>query len=143
MSDLSSTDIGQRIYANLENYKSWSQFAGLIKHKNITLTAVNRFLCHNMLGINNDVTDKNKDYYQPYAKILGFKKSSSALIGFLNENSTIPVLMKLAADKNNLNEVAMKTLASDIKSADIYNYMVYKKSGIKITSDYRHKLVIH
>lgn len=79
--------------SNLRNeYKDFSSFAARLKSKDLTRTRVNRALLHILLQI-------KQQPFRPealYARILGFKKSSSPLLTEIKRTSRIPLISKLA-----------------------------------------------
>lgn len=106
-------EISNRIIKNLDKFKTVSSFIEIIKSKNYTYTRISRCLLHILLDIK-----KNDSNIEPsYARILGFKKDASDLLGILKENSDIPLISKLA--DANIND----SLSKDIDSSNLYYYI--------------------
>ena len=88
--------LARRILSCRNQYETFSQFASLLKTKEITPTRIQRALLHMLLHIQ-DVPEQ-----MPYARVLGFKKSSASLLGEIKKNSRIPLLTKLSDAGKNL-----------------------------------------
>ena len=67
--------LARRILSCRCQYETFSQFANLLKTKEITRTRIQRALLHMLLHI------QSVPAQIPYARVLGFRKNSSALLG--------------------------------------------------------------
>lgn len=105
-------ELSSKIVKNIYKYESFTQFCELLKSKNLTYTRISRVLIHILLGIKND------DYasYQaaPYLRVLGFKKSSAALMHEIKKRASAPLITKVA-------DAPYDLIAKDIFAADVYN----------------------
>ena len=81
--------LARRILSCRDQYKTFSQFADLLKTKEITRTRIQRALLHMLLHI------QSVPAQIPYARVLGFRKNSSALLGKIKKCSSIPLLTRL------------------------------------------------
>jgi len=95
-----SANLANRIINSLNDFKSFSQFADLLKSKEMTRTRINRALLHILLNIKK-IPEIN------YARILGFRKSAQPLLHELKKSSGIPLITKP-------NEVAYDTFAANL-----------------------------
>ena len=77
-----------------------------------------------------------------YARILGFKKSSSELLSALKSNATIPIISKLADARHQLTPIGMEMLETDIQAAHIYDTIVSEKFSIPTVSEFSREIVI-
>lgn len=142
-SDTKRTDLEQRIGNKLEFFTCWSEFVSELKTKNQTYTAISRYLLHALLGIDEGLLTAAKTYhYAPYARVLGFRKDASPLLKELQEHSQIPLLRKIAKDRQTLSLEQQKLLDLDVYAADLYNRILYSKSGIQRKNEYREPLII-
>ena len=94
--------------------------------------------------------------YNYYARILGFRKSQSTLLHELKKVSSIPLITKLKDAENTIidfynenkpnysahSELALRMLAEDINSSEIYNKAVCTKSRQPFKSEYESQLII-
>ena len=81
-------------------------------------------------------------YYAPYARILGFRKDASPLLKELQAHSQIPLLRKIVKERQNLTPEQQKLLDLDVYAANLYNRILFKKSGIQRKNEYREPLII-
>ena len=81
--------LARRILSCRDQYETFSQFANLLKTKEITRTRIQRALLHMLLHI------QSVPAQIPYARVLGFRKNSSALLGKIKKCGSIPLLTRL------------------------------------------------
>lgn len=137
-----NADFALRIKNMLEKFETWTQFTQALKSKNQTYTAISRYLAHVLLGITRkDLSLAAQFRYSPYARVLGFKKASAPLIKEIQKKSRIPVITRLAKERELLSPDQQRLLDLDIRASGIYNHVVFSKSGQKIRSDYRQPLI--
>ena len=141
--DTTRSDLTQRIANKLESFTCWSEFVSDLKTKNQTYTAISRYLLHALLGIDGELLNAAKTYYYaPYARILGFRKDASPLLKELQAHSQIPLLPKIVKERQNLTPEQQKLLDLDVYAANLYNRILFKKSGIQRKNEYREPLII-
>lgn len=142
-SDATRSDLAQRIENKLESFTCWSEFVSDLKTKNQTYTAISRYLLHALLGIDGELLTAAKTYhYAPYAHILGFRKDASPLLKELQAHSQIPLLRKIAKERLELAPDQQKLLDLDVYAANLYNRILFSKSGIQRKNEYREPLII-
>ncbi|MFA9379074.1 MAG: nucleotidyltransferase [Lachnotalea sp.] len=138
-----STSLSNTIENNISNFRNFEDFADLLKSKQYTHTRITRSLIHILLNIESKTPVEetgNESAY--YIRILGFHKSSSQLLSFIHDNTSIPMLSKLADSKNYLNSDGLDMLEQDIYSSDIYNTIVTDKFGCSIPNEFRQNIII-
>ena len=122
------------------NFKEWSS---ALNAKNFTHTRINRALLHLILNIKTeDLMAYEDEDYCMFARILGFKRSSSALLSKIKESTPLPLISKMADARNILTPKALKLLKIDIDTSNIFRNAVYQKFGTLIKDDYTAGLVI-
>lgn len=127
-----SSDLSDKIAKNVYQYKDFESFCDLLKTKNMTYTRISRCLIHILLGL------KESNYIEPsYLRILGLRKDASALLSQIKENSTLPLISKLADAKHSLPEAALILLKEDIFASDLYTTILAHKFGCEFASDYQ------
>ena len=62
-----------------------------------------------------------------YARVLGFKKDSNAILSAIKKNSSIPLITKLADASKLLSEEGIAQLEKDIQVSHIYEMIVSSK----------------
>ncbi len=138
-----SSDMGKRIYNELDSFRCYEEFAKHIKTKQYTLTRINRSLLHILLNI------KARDYqfysqhdFTPYARVLGFRKDSSELLSAIKKHSSIPLITKLADAEKNLNTCGKKMIWQDILAANLYRKIQEEKFHTELPNEYTEGLRI-
>jgi len=114
-------------------------FTGLIeavKTKNYTYSAISRALISVLLGTA-PVRSAAAGTELPYARLLGIRKASSALIKNINEVSGSEIINKLA-DAGSKSPL----LEEDIRASKIYNQVFFQKYGIRLPDEYRRSIII-
>lgn len=125
-----SADLSNRIRKLLPDYRNFTQFCDLLKTKQLTHTRVSRSLMHILLGIHReDMEDYRNAGTVFYARMLGFRRSSTPLLGAIKEHSRIPLISKLADAPSLLTDIGNHQLAQDIRAAHIYQSMVQHTFG--------------
>ncbi len=116
-----SSDLSDRIRNQLDSYRDFDHFCDLLKTKNMTYTRISRCLLHILLNITQEDVDFCKKLdYASYARVLGIRKSAHELLGAIKEQSSIPLLTKLADAEKYLDADALHMLAQDILVSHIY-----------------------
>lgn len=120
--------LADRIVKNLPNYRSYTDFADLLKTKAYTHTRITRSLCHVML----DIQKKHMDTYLSngicfYAKALGFKRDAAPLLKSLKSNSSIPFITKLSLAAPSLCSTGQQMLQQDLRASELYHNRPCKK----------------
>ncbi len=126
-----------------EQFRTWKEFAALLKTKNQTYTAVSRFLAHVLLGLSReDFTLSAKYHNAPYARLLGLRRSASPLIKSIRANADIPVLTRLAEDRAALSKPRRQLLELDLAASEIYRQILSSRSGQEIRSELRQPILV-
>lgn len=137
-----SKGLSNRITATINQYENYKQFADTLKTKNFTYSSISRALTHIMLDIKKDRMDEFVAYdYVGYARILGFKKESSALMSAIKQNGNIPLVSKLKDASSYLDATSLKMLRSDIFAADLYEQIASQKFHHPFRSEYTQEII--
>ena len=89
-----------------------------------------------------DFGELTQDGYAHYARVLGFKKSSSELLTFIKNNSSIPLVTKLANYSKQLNPTAASMLEMDIDASHLYRMVQQMKFKNDIKNEFNEQIVI-
>lgn len=133
--DLSGS-LSQRMANRLKDYRGFSEYASLLKTKEITQTRIQRSLLHLILGI----TEAPKTV--PYAKVLGFRKDSAPLLKEIKKKGSIPLLTKAADAGNLLSGEDWKLFEECTFASNLYYGILSQKSGKKFVHEYEKPVVI-
>lgn len=138
-----SQELSDRIQKHLYDYKEFRSFCDLLKTKNMTYTRISRCLLHILLNIKDeDVETYRLADYIKYAKVLGFKKDSEALLSAIKNNADIPLLTKLADAESLLDDTGIRMLRKEIQINNIYEGISAIKSGSSMINEYSNPIVV-
>jgi len=137
-----SRDLAARIYNNLDRYTSFSQFASLLKSREVTHSRITRSFIHILLDIREkDVRSFISEDYMEYARMLGFRKNSTALLGTIKERGSAQLLTKPAQADRVLSPLGMKMLRQDMLASDIYNSVAADKFSSAFINEYTREVI--
>lgn len=140
-----SEEIANRFVKNRYQFSSFSKFCAINKSRDVTYSRISRILLHLLLDITDaDYQHGKKLDYVPYLRILGFRRTSSALLGTLKKSTAIPVISKLADASAVLSNEALSILEKDIFAADLYDQVLSQNPAKKTTprSEYTREIVL-
>ena len=121
--DLSDALI-RRILKYLNQYESFSQFADLLKTRDITRSAI----CRGLVRIFLDLKEKAPGHI-PYARVLGFRKDSAPLLGQIKKSTSIPMLTKAADASSILNKDGLGIFNQTCEASNLYEMLLCRKTG--------------
>ena len=131
-----SRDLAERIINRSNELNGFLQAASLLKTKELTQTRIQRALLHIILGI------REVPATVPYARVLGFRKESSALLKEIKDSSSIPLITKLADANSLLDESGRSFLYETVFASNIYEKLLCQKSSRNFVHEYQKQLVI-
>lgn len=131
-----STELAQRISNQKNLLQGFSASAALLKTKEITQSRIQRALLHIILGI------QQVPQTVPYARVLGFRKESSALLKEIKANSQIPVITKLADAHTVLDETAQSLLEETTFASNLYENLICLRSKKEFVHEYEKQILI-
>ena len=126
-----SPDLARRIYHHLNTFETFTQFAELLKTKELTYTRICRALLHVLLNIPSDLPAISP----AYVRLLGFKKESSSFLRILQKNSDIPIITKAADYKKLLPKEAHSLFEKDLFASNLYETVKCNKKSTAFTND--------
>lgn len=137
-----SKGLSNRMSASINQYENFKQFTDLLKTKNYTYASISRALTHIMLDVKKERMDEYAaEDYIGYARILGFKKESSALLSAIKQNGSIPLISKLKDASSYLDATSLKMLRSDVFAADLYEQIASQKFHHPFRSEYTQEII--
>lgn len=138
-----SEELSNRIIRNLDQYLSFTQFATLLKSRDITYTRVCRALMHILLNIRQgDYNSLWSDRGIPCLRVLGFRKDASPLLTAIKKEASVPLITKVADASHTLDPDAQSLLAQDIHCADLYRGTAAMHSGMQLPNEYTQGIVL-
>lgn len=140
-SDL-SPELASRLAKQTLQFASCTERIDHLKTKGYTYTRISRALLHLLLGITSEqVFHARALDYAPYARILGFQKSSALLLSHLREKSQIPLITKTADAGKLLTPDALDILETDFFASHLYQAILAGK-GRHIRNEYTKSVII-
>ncbi len=119
--------------------KSFDEITALLKTRQVTDTRIRRVLLHLILGIRTeDVEACRRDGPVFYAKVSGFRASSSLLLHEIKKKSAVPLITKAsgAADLLSGQKTAEKMWKQDLYAAHLYRSILTYKYRLPFRSEY-------
>lgn len=137
-------DLADKIRKNLNRFQTFSQFADLLKSKDLTHTRITRALIHIVLNVTQDMYTNVKAHdYAPYARVLGFRKRALPLLSEIGRNTSIPLITKLADAHTQLSPQEYELLEHDIFCSHVYESIIADKTGIAFLNEFSRQIVIY
>ena len=121
--DLSDALI-RRILKSRNQYEGFSQFADLLKTRDIARSAI----CRGLVRIFLDLKEKTPGHI-PYARVLGFRKKSAPLLGQIKKNASIPLLTKAADAAAILDQDGLQLFQETCDASNLYEMLLCQKTG--------------
>lgn len=148
--------LARRILKERNYFVDFRQFAGLLKTKDITQTRIQRALLHILLRIHDAPmaisteisTETSAETHAemctgiPYARVLGFRRSSASLLKEIKAHGHIPLITKIADAPGLIDENGMKLLEETTYASNVYESILCRKTGRGFIHEYEKRLVI-
>lgn len=131
-----SNELANRIYKNRNKFRSFSQFADLIKTREITRTRINRALLHLILNIKKD------SVIEPYVRVLGFQKSAVPLLNEIKKSCPTPLLTKTADFKKVLDNKQQICFQNNLNASMVFESILAAKMNHPIKSEHEKQIII-
>lgn len=136
-----STELSNKIANQLDQFTSFTDFAALLKTREVTYTRVCRVLIHILLDIRQD------DYaaYTPadaYLRVLGFRRDATELLSVIKKEASLPLVTKMADASSILSDKSNTLLARDIAAADLYRSIRTIRTGQTLRNEFTQPIVI-
>lgn len=139
-------DLSDKICNYIPSYTGFTDLCDRLKSKDVTYTRLSRVLLHILLNIK--TPDSYRDPFAqrklsvPYARLLGFRGSASALLKKLKQNSQIPLLTKLADAEALLSREGYAFFKQDLFCASVYEAAVCAKKRGAALNEFRQSPII-
>lgn len=131
-----SRDLAERIMNRSNELNGFLQAASLLKTKELTQTRIQRALLHIILDI------QDSPVTVPCARVLGFRRESSALLKEIKRSTSIPLITKLADADSLLDGAGKKLLTETTFASNLYTKLLCQKNGQQFVHEYQKQLVI-
>lgn len=135
-------ELSNRIRRHIWEYQSFSQFAKLLKTKELTYSRICRCLIHILLGITKtDVEQADTTGSVPYLRILGIRKDAASLLGKLKRHAGAELITSPADGLAKLSGIQKRMLELDCRAAHIQNSLFTAKYGKTVKNEFARKLL--
>lgn len=105
-----------RIYTAAHQTESLSDLCAAIKSKRYTYTRIQRTLIHLLLNMT-----RQMDWQEPlYLRVLGFNSTGRKILKEMKRKAQLPILIRPARQRNQLDGVAQQMLALDCRATNLY-----------------------
>ncbi|MFZ5973943.1 MAG: nucleotidyltransferase [Bacillota bacterium] len=109
-----------RIYRAAGYTRTINELLDEVKTRRYTRTRLQRILLYALLGVGQDTLSALRPPHAPvYARVLGFTRAGSALLGAVSQSGNIGIISK-AADYTPGDEILKKMFSIDVLGSDLY-----------------------
>lgn len=130
----------ERLFRIFRQCSSITELNAALKTKDLTSARINRCLLHILLRLTKDAAVANKERGDAlYARILGFRRESKALLSEIKKHSSIPLISKLADARKLLPPPALAQLEQTIRASEVYRAAL---PGAVSGSEYEQNIII-
>jgi predicted nucleotidyltransferase len=139
-------DLCNRLLGNYKPEYTYAQYLEQVLNKQYTRTRIQRSLIHILLDITKEqVALQRSSGTMHYARVLGFRKESSALLRYLRSHSSIPLIQKAASAPSILgweNQTALQLFEQDIQASHLYEQVCYQHFHHSIYNEYTTGVIV-
>lgn len=139
-----SPDLSDKIRKYVYQFTTFSEFCDLLKSKDMTYTRISRCLLHILLNITKDNLQfylDNQDSIS-YARLLGFRKEAKPLLTAIDQNTSIPLITRMADADKLLTLGGHHMFQQEIQISDIYSSIQAAKAGHKMYHEYTRPMIV-
>lgn len=115
-----------RLYEAAFRTETLEELCTAVKSKRYTYTRICRSLIHLLLNM----TDPNPPKEPQYLRVLGFNSTGRQILKEMRKKAQLPVLMRPARQRRELNKAAQRMLALDCRATDLY-HMAYSAPALR------------
>lgn len=136
-----SEELANRILKSRNQFLSWNQFCELLKTKELTYSRISRALLHILLNIQKYDFPSDLSEQVPYARMLGFRKSDSAILKEFKTHSQIPIISKLG-NVTEFSSAGVKMLTTDCFASNLYQSVLTDKYHTPYLEEHTQSIVL-
>ena len=136
-------ELSNRLYQVYSPSQSFLELATALKSRQYTLTRIQRALLHVILDIQEkDLSLAKQLGFHSYAKVLGFKKTSSPLLKQLRKTASIPVIQQLAKSETFLSPYEKTLFELDRQAHKLYQMVLCQSHSIPYEEEFSRKPLV-
>ncbi len=138
-----SEELASRLEKQMLLFQSYEDRIQQLKTRQYTYTRISRALLHILLGItDNDIALGRSCDYAPYARVLGFRRSSAEILSEIKMRGAIPLITKTADADKILEEIPWSVFRKDLYCSHLYQAVVQNKYHTLLKNEYTNSVVI-
>lgn len=141
-----TNDLSDKICKNIPSYTGFSDFCSLLKSRDLTYTRISRVLMHILLDIKTPEFYKStvteREFFVPYARLLGFRQNAAPLLSKIKKHSSIPLISKPSNVSSLLEDKALKMFNQDVYCASVYESVLLNKFKLTPLNDWKQSPII-
>lgn len=130
-----SPDIARRLQKNRDAFTSISQYALMLRSKDITYSRLCRAIFHVIMGIQQIPPVS-------YARLLGFRRSAAPVLTEIKKKGHIPLLTKPADAPSLLSSHALHTFEKNVQISHVCEAVRCDKYKTSFSNEYTRQMVI-
>jgi len=132
-----SGDLAARLGRLTLDFLPFEERIAALKTRQYTYTRISRALLHLILEIKTEELVKFRAMdYVPYARVLGFRRDSAAVMKEIKNLGSIPLITKVADARQLLSGAEMELFEKDLFCSHLYQSVVQRKSGQRLKNEY-------
>lgn len=137
-----SEELANRIKNRENEFLSFTRFCELLHTKETTYTRISRSLLHILLNIRtSDLNACASSGFVRYARVLGFRSESAAILKKISTHADIPLLTKPGRDEI-LDPLGKKMLDQELYASALYESVITQKYQTPFISEHQKQIVI-
>ena len=138
-----SEGLENRILKTVGSSYKISDICAELKTKRYTHTRLMRIMSHLLLGITKEQEEMFSPlHFEPYIRVLGFRKSAEHLVSALCKKSSVPVIMNVNKDEGRLNETQKALLDLEKKATNVYCLGLPNTAEKRLALDYTMPVIV-
>lgn len=138
-----SKDLANRLFNSIDVFNNFDDYINNNNSTIFTSSRISRILFYLLIEYDkNDFQQFKNDGYVYYYRILGFKKSSTALLAAIKTHCALPVFTKLSTVFDQLDEYGLKMLNMSLKADEIYRMVSMCKYNSNQPTEYQQGVVM-
>lgn len=137
-----SDELAGRILNHLDDYRTVTGFCEKLKTREMTYTRISRSLLHVLLNITSQEMEEYKrmgDCF--YARILGFQKEQTEILGIMKRKSRVPLVTKISRADKALDAYGQRMLRKEIFASNLYESVLVEKYDAEYQNEYRKQII--
>lgn len=136
-----SEELANRVMRRCNDFLNLEQFCNLLKTKELTYSRISRALFHILLGITqNDMNVYQKEGYNFYARVLGFREEYTSLLTDIKKKSQLPLITR-PSQSSSFTGRGKNMFRTDLYASDLYESVVTERYQSNFINEMQQQIV--